>query len=343
MSSQIDKNDLAKLSKHDVVAWEPGVIARNRIHPNVTRCLRRDGNWVSIFHVKPVYYETHEGYWRPLSEITTHHGNRFIVLKPDWDKKMSIRYLNWLMKRCQLVKGQLSIESPFLIPLTEQTIHFTTSTFFPDPDPETTTVDGRIYTDGKASWTLARDAANGDVAEPSNTADSISTNNFAGTYGVQVGFYLFDTASLPDTDTISSATLNINRDGSTVTNADTTSYVAVETNPASNTDLVVGDFDSRVFTDLGNLALSSVGAGYNVITLNATGLTKISKTGVTKLGMTTLLDVNNSAPTGLNGTGASMLFAENAGTSTDHYLEVIHVAGVSSVGVHPTLLTLGVG
>lgn len=195
----------------------------------------------------------------------------------------------------------------------------TTSTFFPATGANSP-VNGRVYTDGKALWTLARDAANADAAEIDPAGDSIQSLKFGATYGVQVGVFCYDTSPL-GTDTINSATHSWYTDNAG-SNADTTSYCTVQMNLANTNNIVVADFSTRVFTSLGSVALPANSGGYNDISLNSTGLSVINKTGVTKFGWTTLLDVNNTTPTGINGS-PSGFWASHSGTSQDPKLVVV--------------------
>lgn len=97
---------------------------------------------------------------------------------------------------------------------------------------------------------------------------------------------LFDTSALPDDATITGATLSIYGTGKADAGGWAPSMGIYSSLPASDNELVPGDYDS-----LGTTLLSSVIAyadfntsGYNVFTLNATGLAAISKTGISKFG-----------------------------------------------------------
>jgi len=199
----------------------------------------------------------------------------------------------------------------------------TTYTFYPDADPETTTVDGSVAHELGATWAAARDGA-GNAAYPSVTAGvfSGSVKWSASNWEVDKGFTLFDTSSIPDGDTISSATMsyyqhtagnNVNTDGDTAH--------VVSAAPASNTNLVAGDFTTAGSASYGSLAFASwTNDAYNDISLNASGIAAISKTGVTKFALRSQRDIDNSAPTGVNWRYGA--FAETAGTSQDPKLVV---------------------
>lgn len=368
MNHKIDTNDVEYIEKRygKVLGWVPGAIKRGKINPQVTQAYLGENVFASVFHVKPVYYETYTGTWRPLSEVTVHHGNHSIVLNGDW-WKIHPRYLNWLDKRCRVLGGELLIPSllktyptPYaglvrelhqsLIP---PKIGLTTSTFYPDPNAESTTVDGPVVNDrSTTSWDTTHDAtsASNDLGlggafpsrgEPANWTEGIFSYQYQGGSRTIIsrGFFLFDTASIDDTDTISSATFSwyvlYELDYSDNTSQE---YIAlVSSTPASNTDLVVGDFDqcgdainnpTKGASDLTNASVSL--NAYNDWALNATGLGWITKTGVTKLGLREGHDVEDVVPTYSGDTNdvysVAGRFADYTGTSSDPKLVVVHAS-----------------
>jgi len=125
INGKADQNDVEKiLKKHkleDIVSVQPCPYSNydhetktGKINPTTTRFMLADGSYVSIFHVKPIYYETLEGQWRPLSEVTIGFGNTWIDFRGDWHTKMHPRYMNWLLKRAELLKGKdrLKVSTP---------------------------------------------------------------------------------------------------------------------------------------------------------------------------------------------------------------------------------------
>lgn len=124
----------------------PAPIVNHRINPHVS-VFQCHGKQISVFHVKPVYYLHRNGQWRPFEEVTVSHGNRAIALNDNWTL-IHPSYLKWLMRRAELLEGQVLLPFPALRPVREGVdMHFATSTLYPDPDPETTTVDGSVYVD----------------------------------------------------------------------------------------------------------------------------------------------------------------------------------------------------
>lgn len=96
-------------------------------------------------------------------------------------------------------------------------------------------------------------------------------------YDLSRYFCPFDTSAIPDSATISSASLRIRV--SNVTYDGT--LVVVSSGQASATSLELADYDMRGSTSFGSQTISTTGE-YN-ISLNSSGLAAISKTGYTKL------------------------------------------------------------
>ena len=214
-------------------------------------------------------------------------------------------------------------------------------TFFPDPSPETTSVDGSCLNNANGStWSTEHDRASVTAgnAEDSNTelfgarCDKGADPNFV----ISRSFTLFDTSSIPDGNTIDSSTYSLfgfakNDQGSSV--------APVQSSPASDTAIVGDDMDAFV-----NLHSDTVGAtaitiaawsttAYNDFTLNATGRGWISKTGISKFGFRQSKDYSEgtghaNAPTATASDYAQPRAADTAGTGNDPKLVVNHsVAG----------------
>ena len=207
------------------------------------------------------------------------------------------------------------------------------STFFPDPDVETTSFDGSSAYSTAAGGTFAEahDAAAGTSAQDStgaagglNVTERTADTNL---FDIVRTFYLFDTSSLPDTATIDSATFRFAVYDKTNTDNDGQDYVNIfTTTPASNTALITADFDQIGTTqqatsvDFGSLTSEA----NNTLTLNATGLTNISKTSITKFGMREGHDSENSIITTDTGNTMNTRYAETAGTGEDPMLTVVY-------------------
>lgn len=215
------------------------------------------------------------------------------------------------------------------------TISTTTSTFFPDPSPETTTVDGYARRSGvNETWATIR-AGNGTFSSDGSSPNivritsSATTDQWEGLFRL---FHGFDTASIPDTDTIDAATFSF--DATTKTEGFTSSVSLVLGTLASNTAVAAADYQgtvgnvTRQATDVTLASIVTAGTTYTDMVLNATGRGNINKTGVTNLGLKMNHDVDDSPPTWAAST-ASILgtaSAEVADTTSDPKLVVTHAA-----------------
>lgn len=231
--------------------------------------------------------------------------------------------------------GQYSSSTPvsFIYPdiLKIKEVLATTDTFYPNANPETTSVDGEVGNDTIATWAGARDAATGNIADSSGGNSWIICERRSDTkYYVDRFFSLFDTSSISDSDTIDSAVYSLNFTGAiNLTGYGDTVY-SVQTNPASTTNLTTADFDALTFTS--GCSFGTISAGYVGCTLNATGLSWISKSGVTRLGAIMGKDLNNSEPSTSNARNYTQInTADGVGTSTDPKLVIVHsISAVSS-------------
>lgn len=211
------------------------------------------------------------------------------------------------------------------------TIYLNSGTYYPDADPESTSIDGSVYYIGtNVNWATIRAAATGTGEESTSTApwmgraeSSASSGNW---YRLDRGFALFDTSTLTSSASISDAVLSFY--GSSLTDNFALAAAIVSSSPASSNALVVADFDqvgtTRFASDLDLTSWST--AGYNDFTLNASGISAISKTSITKFGMRLDKDLDNSAPTWAGSTvgGAQLKSAETADTTSDPKLVVTY-------------------
>ncbi len=183
------------------------------------------------------------------------------------------------------------------------------ATFYPDAHTETSSVDGYIGQTGtNATWAAIRDGAgNGhDDSGQEVTATDIyagtTTDRWAGMYR---GIFLFNTSGLPDDTVINAATLSLYGSYKYDTAGWTPNLNIYSSAPASNSDLVNGDFDSLGTTAFCDTPLTYAGfsmAGYNDFAFNASGIAAISLTGVSKFGARNAgYDAANSPPTWSSG------------------------------------------
>lgn len=221
----------------------------------------------------------------------------------------------------------------------------TTSTFYPDADPESTSMDAYTASadGGSASWStlIARD---GDQSGDSNASlpvarinMSTSSNQFDGVYR---SHFLFDTSAISDTATIDSATLSLygkNKSGT----SPTITVNIFSTNPASNTAIADGDHDTVGSTEYSTkITYASWNTSdYNDFVLNATGESAISKTGVSKFSTRDNdHDAADSAPSWSSGAiwAIEAWHADETGTSKDPKLVVEHTDS-TDVTVNPSV------
>ena len=148
--------------------------------------------------------------------------------------------------------------------------------------------------------------------------------------------FTFDTHEITSAATISAAILSLYGTAEANPFQETLASNIYSFAPANQADFVAGDYDSLGTTPYSSnktLADWSI-IGYNDFTLNSTGITAISKTGITNMGVREVVcDVANSAPTlaswGVNQDGyESAYFADQTGTNQDPKLVVTYTAAV---------------
>ena len=271
---------------------------------------RDDGKW---YEVKTTCFRTNNKYARLLNYRLRHlHKLAFTIpslLKPEM--------------------------SPLFVP-----VMLTTDSFYPDANPESTSVDGSITAGGSdKTWTNIISESGLEASDSSEFGYycAIYTGASADTWRYLMrSMFLFDTSSLPNDDTVDSATLSLygtsKRDQISIA-PDLNVYAA---SPSSNTSLSSSDFDK-----FGSTAFSTAitynnfsTTGYNDFSLNASGIAAISKTGISKFGVRNAnYDAAGSSPTYTawdQDSKISGYFAENTGTSEDPKLTVTHSAAVST-------------
>jgi len=215
-----------------------------------------------------------------------------------------------------------------------------TSTFYPDPDAETNTVDGYTVRGGTLTWSDIHDGVgtgSGDVDATAAIAQ-LSASATADRWAfMRRGVFGFYTESIPDGDTISSATFSLR--GFSISDQFSQSVVIDRNPPATATALANGDYDlagwNGVEQATGRITIASWStAGYNNFTLNAAGISNINKTGASWFGTRLSGDFDNSEPV----YSASLIarvniyLADNTGTTNDPKLVVIHTTPPPSSG-----------
>lgn len=223
-----------------------------------------------------------------------------------------------------------------------------TGTFYPDANPETTSVDGALDA-GTGTWTTLLDRTF------SSVYDSDADNYFArfmcggGTsYWTLIrSLYLFDTSTLGSSASITDATLSFYciYNNNPNPGAYVPIYCIYGATTVSNSALSSGDFATTQSTELSNTINqpSFPTNTYNTFTFNSNGRAAINKTGVSKFSFKDAYhDVGRVAPTP-NTVAANVYVhgrhAETSGTTQDPKLVVTYEAAVAA----HRLALLGVG
>jgi len=179
------------------------------------------------------------------------------------------------------------------------------ATFYPDANPETSSVDGWARRGGvNETWATIRAGA-GNIAYDLELYSSLVGFKSSATANqwemLDRGIYLFDTSALPDNSIISAATLSFYGDVSGDAQSRGVDASIYSSNPASNTAIVAADYTSLGTVQLSNTVLT-LGTfslvGYNDFPLNAAGIAAVSLTSVSKFGSRSKThDVGGLAPT----------------------------------------------
>lgn len=184
----------------------------------------------------------------------------------------------------------------------------------------------RAATTGVASYTLTDDDFAFSFCDPSNNKK------------INRGFLPVDTSGIADGDTITAASqyLYVSSKSNDDNDGDDFMVIVGQTTQASPTSLIGADYDQCGAVDSPSEGSSRIDIGsitaaaYNTWALNATGLTWVSKTGYTLIGMREGHDVINSELANLAayaGNRIKIRYSEYTGTANDPYLDVTSSAG----------------
>ncbi len=263
----------------------------------------------------------------------------------------------------EFAKRDKSLKDKVLALLGVEQVWATTSTFYPDGDTESTSVDGIVnnYSGGGCqNWSTVINEGTGAGANSVSATSvirirGVGTNLSTCTKDVGRAVFLFDTSSVPDTSTINSGVLSVYGLEGTVNTIglqNGSEYLSlVSSSPGSNTNITTSDYGSFGTTklsndfDLGSAFSNWSGSSYNEFNLNSSGLGNISKTGVSKFGIRFIDDVEATTPDASNKADSNgfvyMHFAEQTGTSNDPKLTVTYTLPSPPVisGVQTTDIT----
>ena len=204
-----------------------------------------------------------------------------------------------------------------------------TSTHYPDPHTETSTVDGVTKRqDLNETWSQIHDGTGSEVADSSaEDGISISAHSSSNQWAaLKRGVFLFDTSALSGA-TVTAAVYSSY--GGAIDSSITSSVSVCTSNPASNTALVSSDHLPARYgtTAFSTIAIGSLGVGsYNDFTLDANGRAAVSTSGITKLGTRFSNDIADSPPTWVESSQVyyQTFFADETGTSKDPKLFVTY-------------------
>lgn len=232
--------------------------------------------------------------------------------------------------------------------LPELSFGFDTLTAWPnaDADADPTTTDGsvaQVYAAGSGqTWATIRAAAGTDASDDGTSAhlfyiiaDTVSSR------WVQLrrGIHLFDTSALGVGAEVSAGTLSYYGSSKSEGISGTPSLNIYSSDPASNTGLAAGDFDSLGSTALCDTAITHTNfstTGYNDFALNSSGISNVNTTGISKFGTrNSNWDAAGTAPTWSSGVIARMnaVMADEDGTDYDPRLVLTYTPGSTAVPI----------
>lgn len=164
-----------------------------------------------------------------------------------------------------------------------------TETFYPDPHPEVTSVDGWTRKYGTTTWAYL---LTGDAYEGRDIGSAyplqIHSHNVPNAWrALARAFYLFDTHTLPDACIVISARFIVWVEAKVDDLNIAPSYALYASNPLSNTAIVKQDHSRVSNTPFSNKIpyANIIVNAFNTFTLNAQGISAISKLGITKFSL----------------------------------------------------------
>ena len=202
------------------------------------------------------------------------------------------------------------------------------STFYTDPAPESTTTDGAIIRDENDTWANVRSATAGSYLYDTYAGLDVRSVYASPNYRIDRLFFLFNTSTLSSGAIISSAILSLKGNEKAEADSGASTQNIVSSSPASNTQLVVGDYDQVGATSFASKSYAAFSTtAYNDYTLDSNGISNISLTGISKFAVRIYSDFANIAPTGNNYVG--VWTADQPGTSEDPKLVVTYTVPAS--------------
>lgn len=207
-------------------------------------------------------------------------------------------------------------------------------TAYPDADPESTTMDGYAdqYEAGGVTWATLIAAAGNNSGDSDSTIDVVRiwAHSDSGKFQLnRRGFFLFDTSSIGTGKVISAATLSLKGSAKTDPLSTSPDINIYSSNPASNTAIANGDYDSvgsTAFSD--TISYSSFSdSAYNDFALNEDGIDNIAVEGVSKFSTREVThDIGSTTPDWVSGAQSYLraVAADTTGTASDPKLVVTY-------------------
>ena len=219
-----------------------------------------------------------------------------------------------------------------------------TLTVYPDAgDPGSATCDGIAYKDYGSlgtgqSWATLIAAAGSGAGSSGTTIDvQIQSDEVSANWmRLYRSIFLFDTSALGVSATISAATLSLWGRGKNDPLSIAPNIDIYTSSPASNTTIVAADYNALGNTSQTGSPITFANwsvTGYNDFALNATGISNISKTGISKFGARNQnYDVAASAPTWSTNalTYIGIFSADQASTTNDPKLVITYTLAPTS-------------
>lgn len=186
--------------------------------------------------------------------------------------------------------------------------------------------DGYVgYSGSGDSWTTVRNAVSGNTSNYTNTVNDVRARLTGSDFQVRRLFLAFDTSSLGSV-VINSATLNATIDGNNSSGGGFAFDIhAAGASQASASELVNDDYDNIARTSFGSDDYSGglIDESFS-IALNASGISNIQTSGITKISLQHENDINNVEPT--SSEYANFYMSEETGTAKDPVLVIDYTA-----------------
>lgn len=253
-------------------------------YPNITRNLRIiEGMLIEYYTIASL----------PDGDITiktnTNKDVDFIWTRPSeaWDADNNSLALQQVKDKEVVLTLEALKEATFPITIDPDTTFYTSSS------------DGMAYYQSLASYVAAHDNATGSTLNSGTSYDIGQYYSASVKWNIFRSFGFLDTEAIPDEADIDVAILSLyGRLNLSDTDFDITIQDGQPDYP--HDPFVAGDYLYTHYTgDGGNVSTAGfTTAGYNDITLNATGRGWINKTGVTKLAFLSSRDISDTPPTG---------------------------------------------